>query len=629
MAKIVNVRRISQIFFLVLFFWFCITSTIGINWWQLRGWSVNWLLELDPLVGFSTLLTTGKIYKGLVWGVLTLILTLIFGRFFCGWVCPFGTLHQFIGFLGKVSKSKSELRNLNKYSSLQSTKYAILFFFIASNLVTSPLFPIYLTQATPLLLNGLLDPIPFVYRFVNLTLLPFADSAFLHLSTNARYYDGAWIIGSLGVAALLLNLWIPRFYCRYICPLGAFFGLFSTISFWQIGKKSSPCTNCMKCQFQCEGACDPMDKIRISECVLCMNCLDHCDFLTYQAEPSKSEEIYPNKNRQTPFYKDGQLYKNGQHSTPDISRRAFIASVVSGAAVVPMMHLNGQTSTNWNPHLIRPPGSLPESEFLSRCIKCGQCMRVCPTNVIQPADIFTGGFQGLWTPALNFRIGSSGCQLHCIACGHLCPTGAIMPLNLDERFGINDYKKNGPIRIGTAFVDQGRCLPWSMNRPCIVCQENCPVSPKAIMINEAFVELKSGIIKSVEGNLIKSIEGNEGGKSNLINIINLDISNLIDGAYSTGDYFVKDMMTSERSLIVANTKNSITLSSKNRDKSNSRGFQVSSKIAIEVRLQRPFIDPSRCIGCGVCEHECPVKGKRAIRVTAENESRSKNHVLIG
>ncbi|MBF0573703.1 MAG: 4Fe-4S dicluster domain-containing protein [Desulfamplus sp.] len=629
MAKIVNVRRISQIFFLILFFWFCITSTLGINWWQLRGWAVNWLLEIDPLVGFSTLLTTGKIYKGLVWGVLTLILTLIFGRFFCGWVCPFGTLHQFIGFWGKVSKSKSELRNLNKYSSAQSTKYAILFFFISSNLVTSPFFPTYLTQAAPLLLNGLLDPIPFVYRFVNLTLLPFADSSFLHLSTNARYYDGAWIIGLCGITALLLNLWIPRFYCRYLCPLGALFGLLSGISFWQIGKKSSPCTNCMKCQFNCEGACEPMDKIRLPECVLCMNCLDHCEFLTYQAEPSKteilkSEDIYPNKNRQTPFY------KSGQHSTPDISRRAFIASVVSGAAVVPMIHLNGQASTNWNPNLIRPPGSLPESEFLSRCIKCGQCMRVCPTNVIQPADIFTGGLEALWTPALNFRIGSSGCQLHCIACGHLCPTGAILPLNLDERFGINDYKKNGPIRIGTAFVDQGRCLPWSMNRPCIVCQENCPVSPKAIMISEAFVELKSGIIKSIDNNSI----GNS-------NVINLDIANLIEGAYGTGDYFVKNMITLERSPIVANTKNSITLSSANRDKSalsqkndktdNNKAvkLEIGSTITIDVRLQRPFIDPSRCIGCGVCEHECPVKGKRAIRVTAENESRSRDHVLVG
>jgi NAD-dependent dihydropyrimidine dehydrogenase PreA subunit len=42
---------------------------------------------------------------------------------------------------------------------------------------------------------------------------------------------------------------------------------------------------------------------------------------------------------------------------------------------------------------------------------------------------------------------------------------------------------------------------------------------------------------------------------------------------------------------------------------------------IRVRLQKPYVDPHRCIGCGICEHECPVQGLRAIRVTAENESR--------
>lgn len=632
--KIVTIRRISQIFFLVMFLWFCIASTLGTNWWQLRGWTVNWFLELDPLVGVSTLLTTGTIYKGLVWGFLTIILTLIFGRFFCGWVCPFGTLHQLAGFIGKLGnlkgsekgskffKPKSELKALNQYRPAQSIKYAILLFFISSNIAASPLIPTYLLETTPLLLAGFLDPIPFIYRFVNLTLLPFADNAFLHLSTNPRYYDGAWIIGLFGITALLLNLWIPRFYCRYICPLGALFGLISTISFWQIGKKISPCIKCMKCNFHCEGACDPMGAIRLSECVLCMNCLEHCDFLTYQAAPSKREEAAPHKNETIPSY------KVGQHSMPDISRRTFVVSVISGVTLIPMLNLNAATANNWNPNLIRPPGSLPESQFLSRCIKCGQCVRVCPTNVIQPADILAGGFEGLWTPALNFRIGSSGCQLHCIVCGHICPTGAILPLNLDQRFGKKDYSTKGPVRIGTAFVDHGRCLPWAMNRPCIVCQENCPVSPKAIMISETFAVLKSGIIKSVDDN------------SNADrNLLNLDIPNLIEGIYSTGDYFAKDISTLTRRLIVANTKHSLTVESEYKTQNNqdiqknglekAKSFEIGTKITIEVRLQRPVIDPSRCIGCGVCEHECPVKGQRAIRVTAENESRSRNHVLIG
>jgi ferredoxin len=47
-----------------------------------------------------------------------------------------------------------------------------------------------------------------------------------------------------------------------------------------------------------------------------------------------------------------------------------------------------------------------------------------------------------------------------------------------------------------------------------------------------------------------------------------------------------------------------------------------------VRLQRPVVDPARCIGCGVCEHECPVSGRRAIRITADNETRSASHSVL-
>ena len=95
--SIVTVRRISQVFFAVVFFWFCVVSTLGDLPWQLRGWPVNWLIELDPLVGIATLLSTRTLYAGLLWGLVTVALTLVLGRVFCGWICPFGAMHQFLG----------------------------------------------------------------------------------------------------------------------------------------------------------------------------------------------------------------------------------------------------------------------------------------------------------------------------------------------------------------------------------------------------------------------------------------------------------------------------------------------------------------------------------------------------
>jgi len=125
--KIILVRRISQIFFLALFLWFCIAASLGENWWQLRGWPVNWFLQLDPLVGIGVVLTSQELYKGLAWCLATIVLTILLGRFFCGWVCPFGTLHQFLGFLGKRNRSAPEKSRINRYHKGQFLKYWIFF----------------------------------------------------------------------------------------------------------------------------------------------------------------------------------------------------------------------------------------------------------------------------------------------------------------------------------------------------------------------------------------------------------------------------------------------------------------------------------------------------------------------
>ena len=128
--NIVTTRRICQGFFFVLFLWFCAVTTLGNQWWQLRGWPVNWIIQLDPLVGLATLLSTRTVYAGLLWGLVTIILTIILGRFFCGWICPFGSIHQFVGFLAKRKRSTPDKLKLNRYHPGQSIKYWILVFLL-------------------------------------------------------------------------------------------------------------------------------------------------------------------------------------------------------------------------------------------------------------------------------------------------------------------------------------------------------------------------------------------------------------------------------------------------------------------------------------------------------------------
>jgi formate hydrogenlyase subunit 6/NADH:ubiquinone oxidoreductase subunit I len=104
-------------------------------------------------------------------------------------------------------------------------------------------------------------------------------------------------------------------------------------------------------------------------------------------------------------------------------------------------------------------------------------MKVCPTNVINPT-FGEAGVSGFWTPHLIMTQGY--CDHTCTLCGSVCPTGAIEELT-------GRIKVEKPIRIGSAYLDRGRCLPWSGNGACIVCEEHCPTSPKAISLKNESV----------------------------------------------------------------------------------------------------------------------------------------------
>jgi ferredoxin len=107
-------------------------------------------------------------------------------------------------------------------------------------------------------------------------------------------------------------------------------------------------------------------------------------------------------------------------------------------------------------------------------------MKTCPTNVLQPSLAKSGLF-GVFTPEMDFRIGY--CEWSCAECGRVCPTGAIMPLALEVKHAT---------KIGRAYIDRNRCIPWADGKTCLVCQELCPLPDKAIVINEAEVRTPGG-----------------------------------------------------------------------------------------------------------------------------------------
>jgi ferredoxin len=165
----------------------------------------------------------------------------------------------------------------------------------------------------------------------------------------------------------------------------------------------------------------------------------------------------------------------------DLGRRKVLTAGAIGVGGACLLRVHPQASgRTFNPTLIRPPGAVGEDEFLSRCVRCGECMKVCPTNAIQPARL-EAGIEGMWTPVLNMDVGY--CEYECTLCGQVCPTGAIRKLPLEER---------QQIKIGQSFVDKSRCLPYAFSRPCIVCEEHCPTPTKAISVKEVEVTNEVG-----------------------------------------------------------------------------------------------------------------------------------------
>lgn len=448
---------------------------------------VEGFLLADPFVALMTLLSTRTLYRGLAWSLGLVALTFVFGRVFCGWICPFGTLHHFFGWLmpSRYGKGSRRIEQNRTHAVRQRVKYYLLYAFLGAALMGSAV-------------GGMFDPICIAVRAIGLAVLPAmqylaggassaatqsnvkplqvaSDATVDWLATNVWqgkqvYFHQGWLIGVLLVAVLFLNRFIPRFWCRVLCPLGALLGVFSRFALFGMEKDHSKCTDCDLCLVHCQGADSPQGgvKWRQDECHMCMNCEAACpeDVIKFRFLP-------------------GLRSRSGE---PDTGRRTALAATAAGAVSIPLARAADALEVNYSEKVIRPPGAVEEHEFLERCIRCAECMKVCPNNALHPA-FFEAGVEGLWTPILIPRIGY--CEHSCVLCGDVCPTGAIQKITEEQKMGV-DQK---PIRIGTAFYDQGRCLPWAMATPCIVCEEFCPTSPKAIWVEEVEIpkrEQKAG-----------------------------------------------------------------------------------------------------------------------------------------
>ena len=208
-------------------------------------------------------------------------------------------------------------------------------------------------------------------------------------------------------------------------------------------KVESSCIHCNKCVQICPfDAIKPDFTTRVTDCTLCQSCGGVC--------PTHAIKFVSRWNRtELKLADDPPIGETPMGRRGFLSLAAGTTAAGAAAAAVTIVTKTWGASLNRTDTLrpVRPPGSVPEQEFLELCIRCGECFKVCPNNVLQ-AQGFQQGWEGLWTPVV--RADWAGCESSCHACGHVCPTGAIRALSLE-------VKKT--TRMGLAVVNPSTCLP--------------------------------------------------------------------------------------------------------------------------------------------------------------------------
>ncbi len=420
---------------------------------------VNILFRLDPLLAACVMLAS-RAFIALMWPALLLVvLSLLLGRSFCGWVCPMGSFIDFCHPLIRLKESEKKtffprlplilliFVVVGAFFQMPLVGYVDPFSILVRGLALSwyPAFHYGVTsfftmtyQQAPDFINSITEPF---YSLLQATLLPFEQ----------KYFGLTYLSATILVTVFGLELWQRRFFCRNICPLGGGLGLLARVGFFYGHGGDDGCGKCHICQSVCRmGAINEKRDISPQACTLCLECQVKCPRSVISFGFSKHTAPLPSVS---------------------LSRRQFIGCL-AGSALLPVFKGVRPMESNGYASLVRPPGAMAEMEFLGRCVRCGECMQVCIGNALQPAFL-QAGFEGMFSPVVVARIGY--CEYSCTLCGQVCPTGAIENLSLADK-----HRR----KIGNAHFDKNLCLPYAKGVPCIVCEEHCPTPQKAIAFRE-------------------------------------------------------------------------------------------------------------------------------------------------
>lgn len=429
------VRRVVQVLgllaFILLFFYVCWPYGSRHHADAMRAREAidaETFLALDPLVSLSAALAARTWVWSLAWAGALLLVCSAIPRGFCGYLCPLGTLLDLFDWaIGR----RAERLHVGRRGWWVHARYSVLL-------------GVLVAAAGGVLLSGFVAAIPVLTRGMMYVLAPLQLGLLRDWYLIPPMHAGHSLSIALFLLVFALGLLGRRFWCRCVCPSGALFSAASALRLTE-RKVTSACVGCGRCAEACPfDAIRPDFSTRATDCTLCQTCGGVC--------PVQAVQFV---GRWT------AVEERGREATPDValSRRGFAAGAVGGlAAAVGLRTVLGAPADR---HPVRPPGAVPEREFLRLCVRCGECLKACPFNVLQPTG-FEQGLDGLWTPQMVADW--QGCDPTCNNCGQVCPTGAIRALPLAEK---------RVARMGLAVVSERTCLPYAGRQACDLCFSEC------------------------------------------------------------------------------------------------------------------------------------------------------------